>query len=153
MPEKTDETWPQATFQFTAHFGADVAGTFRAVPGTLVGSSDAPEQYRHGNSPIFYPIKMPGLGRVSDFELTLSGGVFADTGAIRSWIEAIEQGSAPPGPVALAMCDDTGTPKMTWTLANARPVRVSGTDLSGADGALTVGALELAYETVTIARA
>lgn len=46
--------------------------------------------------------------------------------------------------------DETGVPKMVWTLNNAWPTKVSGTDLNSEGNEVTVESLEIACETIAV---
>ena len=42
--------------------------------------------YRRGNSPVFYPIKMPGLGKVGN--VTMRKGIFTNDQKFWTWFSA-----------------------------------------------------------------
>ena len=85
----------------------------RGLPG-----EDQIIEYRHGNSPVFYPIKMPGLGRV--------GNVVVDNVAVtgQSSFGRWAAGAGPGGrEITIAVMDETGVERVAWTLHAAHPVR------------------------------
>lgn len=53
--------------------------------------------------------------------------------------------------VVIKLFDESGTPTMTWTLNNAWPTKITGTDLKSDGNEAAIETLELAYETLTIA--
>ena len=65
--EKQDEVWPLPKFYFTVQLGDDDKVAFQEVSGLQVESKAI--EYRHGNSKIFAPIKMPGMTSVGNVTL------------------------------------------------------------------------------------
>ncbi len=53
--------------------------------------------------------------------------------------------------VVIKLLDETGAPTMTWTLTNAWPTKITGTDLKSEANEVAVETLELAHEGLTIA--
>jgi hypothetical protein len=103
-----------------------LAGAFEA--------NDRPEEtpvveYRHGNSPIFYPIKMPGLGKVGNV-------VFRQGG----WHEPVEA-DAPRRTLIITATDASGEVCRIWTLVNAWPTKITATGPS-------VELLEISFEAI-----
>ena len=75
------QAWPLPKFYFSVRFGDDdKEAKFQELSG--LDSEAKPIEYRHGNSPIFTPIKMPGLGKVGN--VTMRRGIFANDGEF--WI-------------------------------------------------------------------
>ena len=54
-------------------------------------------------------------------------------------------------PVVVSLCDETGAPKMTWTLANCWPTKISGTDLKSDANEVAIESIEIVHEGITIA--
>ncbi len=52
--------------------------------------------------------------------------------------------------VTIQLLDETGSPTMTWTLANAWPTKITGTDMKSDGNEVAVEMLELAHEGFTI---
>ena len=53
--------------------------------------------------------------------------------------------------VVIKLLDESGSPTMTWTLTNAWPTKITGTDLKSEANEVAVETLELAHEGLTIA--
>jgi len=53
-------------------------------------------------------------------------------------------------PVTISLLDEEGKPTMVWTLANAWPTKVSGTDLKSEGNEVAVETIEIAHEGLTI---
>ena len=48
------------------------------------------------------------------------------------------------------LLDETGNPKMVWTLNNAFPTKVTGTDLKSEGNEVAVESIDIAYETLQV---
>ena len=53
----------------------------------------------------------------------------------------------------LCFADEKGAAKMTWTLNNAWPTKITGTDLKSEGNEVAVESIEIAYETLVVAKA
>lgn len=145
--EVQDKVWPLPKFYFTVTLGDDTSVSFQEVDG--LDSETQVIEYRHGNSPVFFPIKMPGLGRVGN--VTLRKGIFVNDSKFWTWYSEIKMNTIARRTVVISLLDETATPKMTWTLNNAWPTKVTGTDLKSEGNEVAVETMELAYETLVVA--
>lgn len=145
--EAQDNVWPLPKFYFTVTLGDNDKVTFQEVDG--LESERQVIEYRHGNSPVFSPIKMPGLGRVGN--VTMRKGIFVNDTAFWTWFEEIKMNTIARRTVVIALLDEAGNPKMTWTLANAWPTKITGTDLKSEGNEVAVESVEIAYETLVVA--
>jgi phage tail-like protein len=142
-----NSTWPLPKFYFSVRFGDDdKEAKFQEVSG--LDSEDKPIEYRHGNSPVFYPIKMPGLGKVGN--VTMRKGIFVGDVKFWAWYNEIKMNTIKRRTVAISLLDETGTPTMVWTLNNAFPTKVTGTDLKAEGNEVAIESVEIAYETITV---
>lgn len=142
-----DSNWPLPKFYFTVKLGDDAKVNFQECDG--LDSETQVIEYRHGNSPIFYPIKMPGLGRVGN--VTLRKGIFVNDSQFWDWYNEIKMNTIARRTVVVSLLDETGTPKRTWTLNNAWPTKITGTDLKSEGNEVAVESVEIAYETLVVA--
>lgn len=145
--EVQDSNWPLPKFYFTVKLGDDTKVNFQECDG--LDSETQVIEYRHGNSPIFYPIKMPGLGRVGN--VTLRKGIFVNDAQFWDWYNEIKMNTIARRTVVVSLLDETGTPKRTWTLNNAWPTKITGTDLKSEGNEVAVESVEIAYETLVVA--
>lgn len=145
--EVQDSNWPLPKFYFTVKLGDDAKVNFQECDG--LDSETQVIEYRHGNSPIFYPIKMPGLGRVGN--VTLRKGIFVNDAQFWDWYNEIKMNTIARRTVVISLLDETGTPKRTWTLNNAWPTKITGTDLKSEGNEVAVESVEIAYETLVVA--
>jgi len=137
--------WPLPKFYFSVQIG-DKTVSFQEVSG--LDSESRPIEYRHGDSPSFYPIKMPGLGKVGN--VTMRKGIFVNDTALWEWFNQIKQNTIARQTVVINLLDETAAPKMVWTLNNAWPTKITGTDLKSEGNEVAVESVEIAYETLVI---
>jgi len=145
--EKQDAIWPLPKFYFSVALGDDKSVSFQEVDG--LDSETQVIEYRHGNSPVFFPIKMAGLGRVGN--VTMRKGIFVNDAKFWDWYNEIKMNTIKRRTVVISLLDETGTPKRTWTLNNAWPSKITGTDLKSEGNEVAVESVEVAYETLTVA--
>jgi phage tail-like protein len=145
--EKEDNVWPLPKFYFAVQLGDDKSVNFQEVDG--LNSETQVIEYRHGNSPIFYPIKMPGIGKVGN--VTMRKGTFVNDNSFWTWYDEIKMNTIKRRTVVVNLLDEAGAPKMVWTLNNAWPTKITGTDLKSEGNEVAVEAIELAFETLTVA--
>jgi phage tail-like protein len=144
--DKQGSTWPAPKFYFSVQFGDETDVKFSEVIG--LDADTKPIEYRHGNSPVFYPIKMPGLGRVGN--VTLRKGIFVKDSKFWPWFSEIKMNTISRRTVVINLLDETGAPKMVWTLHNAWPTKVTGTDLKSEGNEVAVESVEIAFETMEV---
>ena len=145
--EVQDQNWPLPKFYFSVQLGDDNTVSFQEVTG--LESETQPIEYRHGNSPVFAPLKMPGLQKVGN--VTLRKGIFVTDSKLWNWYNEIKLNTINRRTVVINLLDESGTPKMVWTLNNAWPTKIIGTDLKSEGNEVAVEAVEIAYETLTVA--
>ncbi len=144
--EVQDSNWPLPKFYFSVTLGADDKVSFQEVDG--LESKTQVIEYRHGNSPIYAPIKMPGLAKVGN--VTMRKGIFVNNNKFWDWYSEIKLNTITRRTVVVNLLDETGNPKMVWTLNNAFPTKVTGTDLKSEGNEVAVESIEIAYETLVV---
>ena len=126
--EAQDNVWPLPSFYFKVELGSLGEIAFKEVSGLDMEAQVI--EYRHGNSPVFSNIKMPGLKKTSN--VSLKKGVFkADN----------------------KLLDEAGSPTMVWKLSNAWPTKVTGVSLKSDGNEAAIETLDLAHEGLTIENA
>ncbi|MGB6034933.1 MAG: phage tail protein [Cryomorphaceae bacterium] len=147
MPKEVqDNKWPLPKFFFFVQFGLHRKPVlFQEVSG-LETEGDAIE-YRHGGSPVFSTVKMPGLSKSGN--VTLKKGVFKKDNNFMEWYDAIKMNTVKRETVTIQLSDEQGNPTMTWKLLNAWPMKISALDFLSDEVAIET--LELAHEGFTIA--
>jgi phage tail-like protein len=144
--ETENAVWPLPKFYFTVTGLSGGPASFQEVTG--LESETRPIEYRKGNSPVFTPIKMPGLGKVGN--VTLRKGIFTNDSALWGWFNQIAMNTAVRSTIVVNLLDETGAPTMTWTLNNAFPTKITGPDLNSEGNEVAIETLEIAYETLVI---
>ena len=135
-----DQFWPMPKFYFSVDIGDFQYLPFQEVSGLDVETEVI--EYRHGNSPNHGTIKMPGLMKFGD--VTLKKGVFADDNQFFDWISQISLNTYARLTVVIRLLDETATERMTWTLSNAFPQKVTPTDMNSQSS-------EAGFETIVFA--
>jgi len=138
-----DIKWPLPKFYFSVQLGDDKDVTFQEVSGLQTDTKVI--EYRHGNSPNFYTIKMPGLTSVGN--VTMKKGIFSKDTKFFSWFsETRKRETFKRRVIVINLLDEGGNPKMTWTLNNAWPTKITGTDFKSDGNDVAVESIEVAYE-------
>mgnify|MGYP000862345326 FL=1 len=145
--EPQDTIWPLPKFYFKVFLGSQKSAvSFQEVSG--LDTETQIIEYRHGDSKAFSTIKMPGIAKYGD--VTLKKGVFTKDNNFFKWYSAIKMNTIKRETVTIQLLDENGSPTMTWTLVNAWPIKVTGTDLKSDGNEVAVETMILAYERLTI---
>ncbi|WP_298469340.1 phage tail protein [uncultured Erythrobacter sp.] len=143
---QTGSVWPLPKFHFEVRFGDADPVPFQELSG-LDAESEVIE-YRHGNSPAFSPINMPGLKKSGI--VTMKRGLFCNDHVFWDWFNEVKMNTVNRQTVTISLLDEAGAPTMVWKLTNAFPTKVSSTDLKSDSNEVAVDTVELAFETVTM---
>jgi phage tail-like protein len=144
--EKQDtNTWPLPKFYFSVEWGSQKM-SFQEVTG-LEAETQVIE-YRHGNSPNFSTVKMPGIAKYSN--VTMKRGIFVNDDNFRAWYSKIKMNTIERTSVIIKLLDEKGEATMQWTLKNAWPVKITGTDLKSDANEVAIETIEIAHEGLTI---
>jgi phage tail-like protein len=141
-----NSTWPLPKFYFSVSGIPGGAASFQEVTG--LDSEVRPIEYRGGDSKSFYPVKMPGLGKVGN--VTMKKGIFVNDLNLWNWFNQIKMNTIARVTIGVQLLDESGAPKMVWTLNNAWPTKIIGTDLKSEGNEVAVESIEIAYETLLI---
>lgn len=145
--EKQDNNWPLPKFYFMVDWGSTTNIPFQEVSGLDIEAQSI--SYRHGNSPVFSEINMPGI--VKNSNVTMKKGVFANDNSFWDWYNKIKMNTIERQNVVIKLLDESGSPTMTWTLNNAWPTKISSTDLKSDANEVAVESIEIMHEGLTIA--
>jgi phage tail-like protein len=74
-------------------------------------------EYRHGDSKDFSVVKMPGVKKTG--KVTMKKGVFKSDNKFWDWFNHIKMNTIKRVPVTISLLDESGSPTVVWTLANA----------------------------------
>lgn len=144
--EKQDNVWPMPAFYFKVEIGSLGEMAFKEVSGLDMEAQVI--EYRHGNSPQFSTIKMPGIKKTSN--VSLKKGVFAKDNKLFDWFNTIKLNTIQREAVTISLLDEEGNPTMVWKLANAWPTKITGVSLKSDGNEVAVEGIDLAHEGLTI---
>ena len=145
--EPEDTIWPIPKFHFAVSIeDIDDDLSFQEVSGLETESQ--PIEYRAGNNKVWSVIKMPGLLKTGN--VTLKKGVFAKDNKFWDWYSQIKLNTIKRQTVTIKLLDEKGDPTMVWTLANAFPTKITGTDMKSDGNEVAVETLEMAHEGLKI---
>ena len=145
---QSQTVWPLPKFRFEVKWDSTVMH-FQEVSGLDVEAQ--PIEYRAGDSPTFSVIKMPALKKYTD--VTMKKGVFKSDNKFWDWFNEIKMNTIKRKPVTISLLDEAGAPTMVWTLSNAWPTKITGTDLKAQGNEVAVESIVIAHEGLKIATA
>jgi len=137
---------PQPKFYFSVQFGDGTEAKFQEVSG--LGTEAGTIDFRHGNSPVFSPIKMPGLHKVGD--VTLRRGVVAADSDLWNWLKEVKANTPQRRTVTVSLIEATGKSARAWLLNNAWPTKITAGDLKAEGNDVAIESLELAHEGIEL---
>ena len=143
--KQSESVWPLPKFYFEVKWDANVMA-FQEVSGLDVEAQII--EYRAGNSKVFSTVKMPGLKKYGN--ITMKKGVFTKDNKFWAWLDQIKLNTIKRIPVTISLLDENGAPTMVWTLANAWPTKITGTDLKADGNEVAVESIEIAHEGLII---
>ena len=138
--------WPLPKFHFQVRWDGDVM-SFQEVTG--LDAEAQPSEYRFGDSKVFSVASMPG--HVGYGTVTLKTGVFARDNSFWKWLEEIKMKTITRKAVTISLLDEEENSIMVWSLVNAWPRKVTGTDLKSQGNDVAVESIELVHEGFTVA--
>ena len=144
--EAQDTNWPLPKFYFMVDWGSTTNIPFQEINGLDIESE--PIEYRHGNSPVFSKISMPGM--IKNNKVIMKKGVFAKDNAFWDWFVKIKMNTIERQNVVIKLLDDGGNPTLTWTLLNAWPSKISSIDLKSDGSEVAIESIEIIHEGLTI---
>jgi phage tail-like protein len=138
--------WPLPKFNFQVKWGSNVMA-FQEVSGLDIEAQ--PIEYRSGDSKHFSTVKMPGIKKTGN--VTMKKGVFKSDNKFWDWFNQIKMNTIERVPVTISLLDESGSATMVWTLSNAWPTKITGTDLKSNGDEVAVESIEIAHDGITIA--
>jgi phage tail-like protein len=146
--KQSANVWPLPKFYFKVEWDKNEM-SFQEVSGLDIQSEEI--KYRHGNSPVFSVIKMPGMKKFGN--ITMKKGVFKGDNKFWDWLNQIKLNTIKRVPVTISLLDEEGKATMVWTLTNAWPTKISSTDLKSEGNEVAIETIEIVHEGLTIANA
>ena len=145
---QSKDVWPLPKFYFQVKWDTTVM-KFQEVSG--LDTETQAIEYRHGDHPVFSTMKMPGIKKFGN--ITMKKGIFKSDNKFWDWYNQIKMNTIKRVPVTISLLDEAGGATMTWTLANAWPTKITGTDLKADGNEVAIESIEIAHEGLTIANA
>ena len=143
--KQSKSVWPLPKYYFQVKWDKNEM-KFQEISGLDVEAQ--PIEYRHGDSKEFSTIKMPGIKKSSN--VTMKKGIFKSDNKFWDWFNQIKMNTIKRIPVTISLLDEEGKPTMVWTLANAWPTKITGTDLKSDGNEVAVESIEIAHEGIKI---
>jgi len=128
-------------FHFQVKWDSQVM-SFQEVSGLEIQSEEI--TYRSGDSKSFSVLKMPGMTKYGN--VTMKRGIFKGDYKFWDWITEIKMNTIKRMPIVISLLDESGEAAMSWTLLNAWPTKVSGTDLKADGNEVAIETIEIAHE-------
>ena len=143
--KQSTTVWPVPKFHFEVKWGSTVM-SFQEVSGLEVETQVI--EYRAGSNKVFSTVKMPGIKKFTN--VTMKKGIFKADKKFWDWFSEIKMNTIKRVPITISLLDEDGAPTMVWTLANAWPSKITGTDLKAAGNEVAVEAIEIAHDGLTV---
>lgn len=140
--------WPLPKFHFEVKWGEQVM-SFQEVSGLDAQSEEI--KYRSGDSKDFSVVKMPGMVKYSN--VTMKKGVFKGDNKFWEWFKKIKMNTIERTTITISLLDEEHNATMVWTLKNAWPTKVTGTDLKAEGNEVAVESIEIVHEGLEITNA
>jgi len=138
--EKQNNVWPLLKFYFRVKF-ENMEAYFQEVSGLDVEAQTI--EYRNGNNN-----NLPGIKKC--WNVTLKKGIFVKDNSFWDWCNQINMKTIEKENVVISLLDESGKPKMVWTLKNAWPTKILGTDMKSDGNEVAVETIEIAHEGLKI---
>jgi phage tail-like protein len=131
--------YPLPKFHFSVNWGG-ASISFTEVSGLNLSTEVI--EYRMGNSPQFYKMKMPGMQKSDN--ITLKRGVFVNQNDFVTWYNTVAMNLVERRSITISLLDENHNPVVVWKVRDCFIVSLKSTDLKS-------DANEVAIETVEIA--
>lgn len=139
------EIYPVSTYHFSVEWGGTKIG-FTEVSGLDV-ESDLIE-YRHGASPEFSKVKMPGMQKYSN--VTLKRGTFASDNEYYEWWNTVKLNTIERRDITIKLLNEEHEAVVIWNLRNAWPLKVQSTTLKADGSEVGIETMEIVHEGLSI---
>lgn len=142
---QSQNIWPLPKFSFEVKWDAKVM-SFQEVSGLSIETEEI--KYRSGDSKSFGVIKMPGMTKYGN--VTMKKGVYKGDNKFFEWFAEIKMNTVKRKPITISLLDEGGKPTMVWTLLNAWPSKITGTDLKAEGNEVAIETIEIVHEGLKI---
>lgn len=139
------DEYPLSKFHFQVEWGGTQIG-FTEVSGLDVETEVI--EYRHGASPEYHKIKMPGMQKYSD--ITMKRGTFAGDNQFYDWWNTVALNTIERRDLTISLLNEAHEPVLVWKVKNAWAKKVQPTDLKADGNETAIESVEIAHEGLTI---
>jgi phage tail-like protein len=144
-------TYPLPVYNFRVEIGTD-AVAFSEVSGLSIQHevTTFKESPVAGGTPGPRVMHMPG--QLSPTNVTLKKGVARSTSVatLYSWISSIALNQVEKKDIIVRLCDETGSPVISWKIINAFPTKLDGPSFDAKSDDVAVESMELRADAITI---
>jgi len=137
--------YPLVKFHFQVEWGGTQIG-FTEVSGLDVETEVV--EYRHGASPEYSKVKMPGMQKFSN--LTLKRGTFATDNEYYYWWNSVKLNTIERRNITISLLNEEHEPVIVWKVKNAWPTKVQSTDLKADGNEVAIESMEIVHEGLSI---
>ena len=138
-------TYPMSAYNFIVEIDGLNTIAFTEVSG--LSASVNVVELRDGSSPESFPVKMPGLSKVSN--VVLKRGITKGNNDFFNWFQSSREKTDRRN-VAIKLLDEEKNTVMVWLLTNAFPATIQYTGLQALSSEAALEELELAYESLRV---
>jgi phage tail-like protein len=122
---QSKNVWPLPKFSFMVKIGSDEIA-FQEVSGHKTEAQVI--EYRAGDSRAFSTVKMPSLKKFGN--ITMNKGVFRGDSVFFNWFEEVKMNVVARKLITISLLDEKAGVTMVWSVVNAFPVKITGTNLN-----------------------
>ena len=137
--------YPLVKFHFQVEWGGTQIG-FTEVSGLDVETEVV--EYRHGASPEYSKVKMPGMQKFGN--LTLKRGTFATDNEYYDWWNSVKLNTIERRNITISLLNEEHEPVVVWKVKNAWPTKVQSTDLKADGNEVAIESMEIVHEGLSI---
>jgi len=137
--------YPVVKFSFRVDWGGTQIG-FTEVSGLDVETEVI--EYRHGESPTYSKIKMPGMQKYSN--ITLKRGTFRGNNEAFEWWRTVQLNTIERRTITISLLNELHQPIVVWTVLNAWPTKVQSTDLKADGNEVAIESMEIVHEGLVV---
>lgn len=137
--------YPLVKFHFQVEWGGTSIG-FTEVSGLDVETEVV--EYRHGASPEYSKIKMPGMQKFSN--ITLKRGTFENDNEFFTWWNSVKLNKIERRDITISLLNEEHDPVVTWKVKNAWPTKIQSTDLKADGNEVAIESMEIVHEGLSI---
>ena len=138
--------YPLPVFHFQVDWGG-ARGGFTEVSGLDIEVEAI--EYREGSSPVYSPIKVPGLRKHAN--IVLKRGIVSGDNEFFTWLTTTTRlNQVERRDVIIKLLDDEHQPVVIWKVRSAWVTKLVGPSLKADANEVAIESMELAHEGLTI---